>query len=83
MNKKLTLNVDDSVIEFAHLYSKETNQSISSLFEKYLKGIQRQHQQHQQSDLSPVTLELRGAFKNLDIPDKHELRRIFHEKSLD
>ena len=80
MNKKLTLNVDDSVIEFAHLYSKETKQSISSLFEKYLKGIQRQHLQ---TDLSPVTLELRGAFKDLDIPDKHELRRIFHEKSLD
>jgi len=80
MNKKLTLNVDDSVIEFAHRYSKETRQSISSLFEKYLKGIQRQHQQ---TDLSPVTLELRAAFKDLDIPEKHELRRIFHEKSLD
>ena len=39
MNKKLTLNVDESLIDFAKAYSKESNQSISNIFEKYLPII--------------------------------------------
>ena len=39
MNRKLTLNIDDRIIEFAHQYSKETGQSISSIFEKYFQSL--------------------------------------------
>ena len=81
MNKKLTLTIDDKVIEFAHLYSKETDQSISAMVEKYFRNLQRSS--YQDSDLSPVTLKLRGALKGQSVPEKHELRRMFHEKSLD
>lgn len=79
MNKKLTLNIDDSLIEFAHMYSKETSQSISALFEKYLKGLKNQNLN---SELSKVTEQLYGILEGQDLPDKHEMRKAFHEKSL-
>jgi hypothetical protein len=39
MDKKLTLNVDEELISFAHRYAEETGQSISALFERYLKSL--------------------------------------------
>ena len=39
MDKKLTLNVDENLIKFAHNYSKKTHQSISHLIEKYLERL--------------------------------------------
>jgi len=34
MDKKLTLNVDEELIKFAHRYSRKTHQSISHLVER-------------------------------------------------
>lgn len=34
MKKKLTLSINDDLIDFAHDFSKETNQSISNIVEK-------------------------------------------------
>lgn len=39
MNKKLTLSVDDKVVERAKVYAKNHNTSISQLVEQYLGEI--------------------------------------------
>lgn len=39
MQKKLTLNIDDELINFAHTYSRQNGLSISKLFEQYFKQI--------------------------------------------
>jgi hypothetical protein len=36
VSKKLTLNIDDELISFAHTYSKQNGISISKLFEQYI-----------------------------------------------
>ncbi len=36
MQKKLTLSINDDLIDFAHDFAEETNQSISHIFEEYL-----------------------------------------------
>ena len=36
MKDKLTLSIEEDIIEFAHRLSEETNQSISSIVEKHL-----------------------------------------------
>ena len=79
MNKKLTLNIDDSVVDFAHSYSKETKQSISFLVEKFLKSLQKDKPE---VSLSPKTMELYGILEGQNLPDKKEIRKAFHEKSL-
>jgi len=79
MNKKLTLNVNEEIIDFAHRYSKKTNQSISHIVEKYLKRLK---QDIDQEELSPETSELYGILENTNVIDKKEMRKKLYEKSI-
>jgi len=78
MSKKLTLNIDDDLISFAHSYSKESGLSISKLFEQYLTNLKTSDSATQ---LNSKTLSLYGLFEDSPIPDKKEFRKSFHEKS--
>jgi hypothetical protein len=71
-NKKLTLNVDENLIEFAHQYSKISRQSISGLFEKYLLRLK---QEISHEDISSEAIELYGILDKDILPDKKEMRK--------
>jgi len=77
MSKKLTLNIDDELITFAHSYSQQNGLSISKLFEQYLNRL-RSTDQNQ--ELNSKTTTLYGLFQDSPIPDKKLLRTKFHEK---
>lgn len=77
MAKKLTLNIDDKLITFAHLYSKQNGLSISKLFEHYLFRLKTTEQIQ---ELNQKTISLYGLFQDSSIPDKKVLRKVFHEK---
>ena len=79
MNKKLTLNVDESLIEFAHYYSKISSQSISGLFEKYLLRLKK-NVYHE--NISSTARDLYGILDKEKLPDKKEMRKDFYEKSI-
>ncbi len=79
MNRKLTLNIDDGLIEFAHEYSKKTKQSISSIVEKYFENLK---EKKRINNLSQSTNELYGILSNTPLPDKKTMRRDFHEKNI-
>ena len=79
MNKKLTLNVDESIINFAKNYSKENNQSISNIFEKYLMRLK---EETKEAKISQDASELYGIIGNSEIPDKKEIRKRLYEKSI-
>ncbi len=79
MDKKLTLNVDENLIKFAHSYSKKTHQSISHLIEKYLERLRSEIGNE---NLSEETEELYGILQGKDIPNKKEMRKRFYEKSI-
>lgn len=81
MNAKLTLTIEQSVIEKAKAYAKEKERSLSDLIENYLKTITRE--QDSSVDLSPLTKSLLGSFKapqNFDY--KTELSKRLTEKYL-
>jgi len=80
MNKKLTLNIDSDLIQFAHQYSKETDQSISAIIEKYLNQLK---EVKKETKLSKTANELYGIFSKKPLPDKKIMRAEFHEKSID
>jgi hypothetical protein len=44
MKKKLTLSINDDLIDFAHDFSKETNQSIPHIVEEYLAELKKQQE---------------------------------------
>ena len=79
MNKKLTLNVNENLIEFAHQYSKVSRQSISGLFEKYLMRLM---QDVNLKDISPAAIDLYGILDKETLPDKKDMRKVFYEKSI-
>ena len=81
MNAKLTLTIEQSVIEKAKAYAKEKERSLSGLIENYLKTLTRE--QDTLVDLSPLTKSLLGSFKapeNFDY--KKELSKGLTEKYL-
>ena len=80
MDKKLTLNIDEHLIQFAHDYSKNTHQSISKIVEKYFQRLKKELNQEL---LSSEARELYGIFEKEAVPDKKTLRKSFYEKNID
>ncbi len=81
MNTKLTLTMEESVIEQAKKYAKSKGQSLSDLIENYLKTTTRQQQA--EKDLTPIVKSLKGSFRaSEDFDYKEELAKRLAEKYL-
>ncbi len=83
MNTKLTLTIEQEVIERAKKYAKEKNRSLSDIIENYLKMLTRSEQKQKIEKLNPIVNSLKGSFKipeNMDY--KKELRNRLEEKYL-
>jgi len=74
MTTKLTLTLDDKVIQGAKRYAKTKGRSVSELVESYFKSITKLDND-QPNELTPSVKSLMGSFKapkNFD--DKKVLR---------
>jgi hypothetical protein len=79
MNRKLTLSLDSNIIDFAHAYSKKSHKPISKIVEGYLMELKHKNT----PEIPKEVAELYGILEGTDVPDKKELRRIFHDDHLD
>lgn len=82
MNTKLTLTLEDTVIEKAKKYAKKKERSLSSLIENYLKALVKEDNPNE-IELTPIVKSLKGSFtapKDLDY--KKELAKRLSEKYL-
>ena len=83
MNTKLTLTIEQDVIQKAKEYAKNKNRSLSDLIENYLKSLTQEEPKEKKKTLSPIVQSLKGSFKmpaNFDY--KKELRKGLEEKYL-
>ena len=81
MARKLTLTVEEKVIEKAKSYAKQTGRSLSELVENYLRSLTEQNKDMQQ--VSPKLKKIIGAVKLPDDFDEaRELRMYFEKKHL-
>ena len=85
MNTKLTLTIEESVIESAKAYARKSHRSLSDLIENYLKVLTADETDGEKQDaeekLSPIVKQLKGSFKapeNFDY--KKELTERLSEK---
>ena len=62
MNTKLTLTIEQSLIEKAKQYAKGKGRSLSDIVENYLKVIIKE-ESTKVIDSTPVASSLRGSFK--------------------
>jgi hypothetical protein len=64
MHTKLTLNIDQNVVENAKKYAKSQKRSVSKLVEEYLFSISSSANKKTEYDtLGPITKELVGIIK--------------------
>jgi hypothetical protein len=76
MSEDLTLSMDSEVIKFANNYSQQTKKSLSKIIEDYFIDLKEKNTNSLPEDLQ----ELYGIYEGIDVPDKKELRGMFHEK---
>lgn len=83
MNTKLTLTIEQEVIQRAKEYAKDKNRSLSDIIENYLKILTKEEKPTELKKLNPVVKSLKGSFKmpkNMDY--NKELRSRLEEKYL-
>jgi hypothetical protein len=74
MYTKLTLNIDQNVIENAKKYAKHQKRSVSKLVEEYLSSISLStNEKVEYNSLGPITKELVGIIKVKGKMDYKEL----------
>jgi hypothetical protein len=82
MNTKLTLTIEQSVIEKAKVYAKTKGDSLSGIIENYLKVISKE-QSVSDVDITQLVKSLKGSFKApADLDYKTELKKQLSEKYL-
>lgn len=82
MNTKLTLTIEQAVVEKAKRYARKRERSLSDLIENYLKAL-TQETAKIPTNASPIVKSLRGSFsmdKNADY--KTELTKRLTKKYL-
>jgi hypothetical protein len=78
MNRKLTLSLDPKIIDFAHDFSKKSNQPISKIVENYFLELKNKNT----SKYAKEVEDLYGILEGVEIPDKKEMRKTFYEKNI-
>lgn len=63
MTTKLTLTIEDKVIESAKKYAQKKGKSLSHLVENYLKSISSNPKENNEEIISPKVLKLMGVIK--------------------
>ncbi len=82
MNTKLTLTIEQTVIEKAKRYAKGKGQSLSDIIENYLKVITNDGAKSE-VEITPIVKSLRGSFKvPSDFDYKKELTKSLSKKYL-
>jgi hypothetical protein len=80
MNTKLTLTIEQIVIEKAKRHAKGQGRSLSDMIENYLRAITKDDKPSS-TEMSPVVKSLRGAFKSHeDLDYQKELSKILASK---
>lgn len=82
MNTKLTLTIEQAIIEKAKRYAKEKGRSLSDIVENYLKAIITEGNTKVDGS-TPITVKLRGSFKTpKEFDYKKELIEALTKKHL-
>lgn len=74
MDKKLTLSLNESIVENAKAYAKSHNISLSKLIESYLATLTKRVEG--KSEITPLVKSLSGV---IDLPPDFDEREAYSE----
>jgi hypothetical protein len=82
MNTKLTLTIEQALIEKAKMYAKGKGRSLSDIVENYFKALTKE-ETVVETEITPIADSLRGAFNApKDFDYKKELSNALKKKYL-
>jgi len=76
METKLTLRLNDNVIERAKIYARSHKISLSKMIESYLDCITRQKEMDKKISITPLDESLRGV---IDLPDDFDYKKEYRD----
>ena len=76
METKLTLRLNDSVIERAKIYARSHKVSLSKMIESYLDSITKQKEVEKRISITPLVESLSGV---IDLPADFDYKREFRD----
>ncbi|MHA8065671.1 DUF6364 family protein [Aquirufa sp. ROCK2-A2] len=81
MAAKLTLYIDEEIVEKAKIYAQKEGKSISKIFENYMKLLIDKNENQPEIKISKRLKSLQGSIKvGQDFDYKKELQSILSEK---
>lgn len=81
MATKLTLYIDEEIVEKAKIYAQKEGKSISKIFENYMKLLIDKNENQPEIKISKRLKSLQGSIKvGQDFDYKKELQSILSEK---
>ncbi|MFM6948481.1 MAG: DUF6364 family protein [Aquirufa sp.] len=84
MATKLTLYIDEEIVEKAKIYAQKEGKSISKIFENYMKLLIDKNENQPEIKISKRLKSLQGSIKvGQDFDYKKELQSILSEKYLE
>jgi len=63
MTTKLTLTIEERVIDSAKKYAQTKGKSLSHLVENYLRSVTSETKEDKENDISPKVLKLMGVIQ--------------------
>lgn len=78
MDSKLTLKLNESVIEQAKQYAKEHNISLSRMIENYLQALT--DKRNKEIKISPLVKSLTGVIEFDEKDDRKDYTDFLHQK---
>lgn len=81
MQTKLTLRIEEELIDRAKSYSQRTGKSVSQLFADYIKMLPGTEEPREERDPAPTPIveSMRGVLRGARI-DEEDYRRYLEEK---
>ncbi len=76
MDTKLTLRLDDSVIERAKIYARNHKISLSKMIEAYLDSLTKQKDVESKITITPLVESLSGV---IDLPDDFDYKKDYSD----
>ena len=76
METKLTLRLNDRVIERAKKYAKERRISLSKMIESYLDSLTREKRPEKETDITPLIESLSGV---IDLPADFDYKKEYRD----
>ncbi len=81
MEAKLTLRLNDNVIERAKIYARSHNISLSKMIESYLDSVTKQKEEEKKISITPLVESLSGVISlPADFDYKKEYRDYIEKK---